>query len=181
MAPRTLSLVALASLLAFGSPVSAKEKKKPAKQAARTWKTVVDYVFKNGDEDPVMAPASRTIGYDSDEVNARSLGIDQAKSKDGRDHSIFITYEKDGAGTSIPKEIVLGSIHVKESDSKKEIDSYRMRMSLDGGLISGMHATGIVGQVVQQALPADSKELLAVFKKECGLYLREIDLSQLTK
>lgn len=180
MFSRLFALGVFALLIALGSPASSKEKKKAAKQA-RTWKTVVDYVFKNGDEDSIKAPASRTLGYDSDEVSAKSLGIDDDKSKDGRDHSIFVVYAKDTAGISIPKEIVLGVIRVKGTESKKEIDGYEIRMSLDGGPIRGMHAKGVVGHVVQQTLPPDSKELLSMFKKESALYLKEIELAQLTR
>lgn len=178
---RTISLIFLTAFIAFGSPASAKEKKKPAKQSARTWKNVVDYVFKNGGDDSIKAPASRTLGYDSDEVFAKSLGLDADKSKDGREHDIFVIYEKEGTDTLIPKEIVIGSIRITEVDSKKKIDSYRIRMSLDGTLIQGMHATGAAGHVVQQALPPDSKELLTVFKNESNLNLKELDLAKLTR
>lgn len=88
---------------------------------------------------------------------------------------------KDAAGIAIPKEIVLGVILVKGAESKKEIDGYEIRMSLDGIPIRGMHAIGVVGHVVQQALPPGSKELLSMFKKESALYLKEIELAQLSK
>lgn len=181
MPPRTLTFVILAAALAAGSPLSAKEKSKPAKKAARTWQTVVDYVFKNGDEDSFKAPATRTLGYDVDEVFAKSMGLDEDKSKDGRDHSIFVVYDKDEAGVAKPKEIIFGSILVKETESAKEIDSYEIRATLAGSIIRGMRAKGIVGQVVQTALPPESKELLAFYKKESAFYLKEIDLAQLTK
>jgi hypothetical protein len=181
MAPRTLALIILATLIALGSPVSAKEKKKPVKQAARTWKILIDHVIKNGDEDPIQGSTARTLGYDSDDVYAKSLGIDENKSKDHREHGIYIVCEKDKSGSLTPREIVLGSISVKEVDSQREIDSYRVRMSLDGKVIQGLHATGIVGHVIQEALQRDSKTLLSIYKAESSLYLKEIDLAQLTK
>ncbi len=181
MPPRTLTLVILASLIALAPPVFAAEKKKPTKQATRTWKTVVDYVFKNGGEDSIKAPASRTLGYDSDEIFAKSLGLDADKSKDGREHDIFVIYEKDGGAASIPKEIVIGNMSVTDVGSNKKIDSYRIRISLDGAVIQGMHATGLAGHVIQRALPPDSKELLTVFKNESNLNLKELDFSKLTQ
>lgn len=184
MAPRTLILVILATLIGVAAPISAKdkaEKKKPAKQAARTWNTIVDYVLKKGGEDSIHASAAQALGYESKEVPAKSLGLDPEKSKDGRDRGIFIVYNKSEKGDLIPKEIVLGSILVKEENSVKEIDSYRIRMALDGTLIRGMHAAGIVGQVVQQSLPSDSKELLSLYKKESVFYLKEVDLGKLTQ
>jgi hypothetical protein len=181
MSPRILLLATLTILFAFGSPVSAKEKKKPAKQAARTWKTVADYVVKNGDEDSIKAPTARNIGYASDAIDTISLGIESEKSKDGREHNFEVVYEKDEKKVLKPKEIIIGTMLVKEAESKKEIDGYEIRLSLDGTPIRGMHATGIVGHVIQQVLPPDSKDLLIVLKAESALYLKEIDLAQLTK
>lgn len=183
MSPRTLILVILAAVIGFASPAVAKaktEKKKPAKQAARTWKILIDHVLKNGGEDSIRSPSARTLGYDSNEVFAKSMGLDQDKSQDGREHTIFIIYEKDPEGELIPKEIVLGSIRITGGESDKRIDSHRIRMTLEGALIRGMHASGMVGEVIQEALLPDSKELQAVFKKESDLNLKEIDLAKLT-
>lgn len=183
MPPRILSFVIMAAIIGFASPASAKdkEKKKPAKeQSARSWKMMVDYVLKNGGEDSIKAPSAHTLGYDSDEVFAKSLGLDSDKSKDGRDHSIFIIYTKDEKGTVIPKEIVLGNILVKEANSIKEIDSYRIRMTLNGTLIKGMRATGIVGEVVHQSLGPDSKELKSWHKQESDFHLKIVDLAKMT-
>ncbi|MBI5246605.1 MAG: hypothetical protein HY923_05445 [Elusimicrobia bacterium] len=163
------------------SPASAKDSKKPAKQAARTWKTVIDYVMKNGADDAIIASAARTIGYGSDAVDSKALCIEDDKSKDGWEHDIDIVYEKDDKGIIKPKELVIGTIKVKTSGENQEIESYRIRVSLDGSPIRGMRATGLVGHVVQTPLPGDSPELLRIFKKESSLYLREIELTSLTK
>jgi hypothetical protein len=171
----------------FASAAPAKPANKPkdkpatAKKSARTWKTLIDHVAKNGDEDPIEGSTARTLGYDSDEVYAKSLGIDAEKSKDNREHGIYVVGEKDKSGGLTPKEIVLGVISVKEIGAQQEIDGYRVRMSLDGKILRGMHATGIVGNVVHAILPNDSKALLSVYKAESSLYLKEIELSQLTK
>ena len=111
---------------------------------------------------------------------AKSLGLDQDKSSDGREHTIFVVYGKDGKGVLIPKEVVLGSIRVTGDDSEKRLDSYRIRMSLEGTIIRGMHASGIVGEVTQESLLPESPELLSVFKKEKELQLNIIDLKTLT-
>jgi hypothetical protein len=172
----------MAAMIGFASPASAKPKEtKPTKKVARTWTTLIDHVLKNGDEDPIQGSTARTLGYDSDDVYAKSLGIDADKSKDNREHGIYVIAEKDKTGTLIPKEIVLGAISIKEAGSQKEIDSYRVRMTLDGKIIRGMHATGIVGNIIHEILPIDSKALSSVHKAESSLYLKEIELSQLTK
>lgn len=179
MAPRTITLILLAALIAAAPPVSAKEKKKSVKQASRTWKTIVDYVFKNGTEWPIKAPTSRTLGYDLDEVKAKGLSIDDDKSKDGKEHSICIVYVVDEKGVSRPEGIDIGTMLVKEIGSTQEINGYQIRMSLDGAPISGMHATGLVGQVKQVALKPDSNEIKGVLAAETDLYLKTIMLSQL--
>lgn len=174
----------MVAMIGFASPASAKskEKRKPAKkQVARTWGVLVDYVMKKGGEDSIKAPSARTLGYDSNEVFAKSLGLDQDKSKDGREHTIFIVFEKDAKGVLIPQEIVLGSIRVTGDESEKRIDSYRIRTSLEGTIIRGMHASGFVGEVIQESLLPDSPELISIFKKEKELQLNVIDLTTLTQ
>jgi len=180
---RSFVFVILASLIAFASPASAKtkEKKTPKKQTTRTWKTVVDYVLKNGGDDSIHASAAKALGYDSEEVPAKSLGLDPEKSKDGRDHSIFVVYEKGAKGDLIPKEIVLGSIRVTGADSEKRLDSYRIRMALNGNVLRGMKASGIVGEVTQESLLPESKELVQLFNRESDFYLKEIELSKLAQ
>lgn len=171
----------MAAVIGSASPASAKpkEKAKAAQKATRTWKSVVDYVFKNGADWPIKAPSSRTLGYGSDEVPAKGLSIDDDKSKDGKEHSICVVYEVDEKGISRPKGIDIGTMLVKEVAPGTEIDGYQIRMSLDGTPISAMHATGIVGQVRQVALPPDAKEIKALFAAESSLYLKDIDLKQL--
>jgi hypothetical protein len=179
--PPRLILILLSSLIAFAPSVAAKEKKKAAKQAARTWRSLAEYVVKNGDKDSIKAPTARNIGYESDVIETLSLGIEDDKSKDGQEHNFEVVYAKDADGVVIPKEIIIGTMLVKEVESVKVIDGYEIRLSLDGKPIRGMHATGKVGHVVQQVLPPDSKDLLNVLKSEGTLYLKEINLSQLTK
>jgi len=173
----------MAAVIGFASPASAKpkEKAKAGKKVTRTWKTLIDHVAKNGDEDPIQGSTARTLGYDSDDVYAKSLGIDADKSRDNREHGIYVIGEKDKSGALIPKEIVLGAASLKEIGAQKEIESYRVRMSLDGKIIRGMRASGIVGSIVHEVLPNDSKTLLSVYKAESSLYLRDIEISQLTK
>ena len=179
----TLAFVVIAAVTASSAPAPAKpkEKAKAVKPAARTWKTLVDYVMKNGGEDSIKAPSAHTLGYSSNEVFAKSLGLDQDKSKDGREHTIFVIYNQGEKGSLVPEEIVLGSIRVTGNESMKRIDSYRIRMTLDGKVLQGMHASGIVGEVVQESLPPESQELLSIFAKERDFHLKEVDLSKLTQ
>lgn len=173
----------MAAVIGSASPASAKpkDKAKPAKQIPRTWRAVAEYVLKNGVEDSIKAPTARNIGYDADVIVTFSLGIEEAKSKDGREHNFEVVYSTNAKGVKQPKEIIIGTMLVKDSPANKEIDGYEIRLTLDGNPIRGMRATGIVGQVVQQVLPPDSKDLQAVLKAEKSLYLKEIELAQLTQ
>lgn len=180
-AVRALAFIFLSAMIGFAAPASAKpkEKAKAVKKTARTWKTVVDHVFKNGADWPIKAPSSRTLGYESDEVPAKGLSIDDDKSKDGKEHSICVVYAVDEKGVSRPTGIDIGTMLVKEIASGTEIDGYQIRMSLDGTPISAMHATGIVGKVKQVALSPEAKEIKALFAAESALYLKDVDLKQL--
>lgn len=177
-----LPLVVLASLLACNA--AAADAKKPAKKSApkkeKTWSMLIDHVMKKGGEWPMKAPSTRTLGYDSDLVAAKSLGIDQEKSADNREHNVFVVYEADEKGKLRAKEVVLANIRVIEKDGKEVIDAYRARAKLDGTLIRGMHSTGAVGEVIQTPLPPESQELKSVFGTEKELYLKKMDWSQLT-
>lgn len=138
--------------------------------------------MQNGFEWAIKAPASRTLGYSLDSVAAKVLRIKSSDSKDGREHSVFIVYDSTGTGgIPHPREIVLGSIRIKEANSVKAIKSCRLRLNLDGHSISAMRAEGIVGKVKQQALSVESAEVKGLLEIERKLFLRDIELSQLTK
>lgn len=62
-----------------GSPV---KMGKSVSTSARTWTTITNYVLKMGFENSIKTPASRTLGYDSDEVPARVLRIKSSVSQD---------------------------------------------------------------------------------------------------
>lgn len=187
MIPRMLAFVLMATIIGSASPASAKpsskskEKKTPEKVAARTWKAVAEFVLKNGVEHPIKAPASRTLGYDSDEVAAKLLRIKTAASKDKKEHSVSVTYASEEKGNLRPKEVVLGVIFVEVVPSGQQIDSFRLRLDLNGKLISVMHSTGIVGQVLQKSLATDSPEANAVYKAESTLHLETHPLDKLTR
>lgn len=169
-----------AVLLLSTSVATAKPPKKSSPKKAKTWAMLVNHVLANGKEWPMKAPSTKTLGYESDLVPAKSLGIDQEKSKDNREHNIYVVYEKDAKGTPQAKEIVLANIRVVEKDGKESIDAYRARAKLDGTLIRGMHSTGIVGEVTQTPLDGESNELKSVFAAEKDIYLKNTDWSLLT-
>lgn len=120
------------------------------------------------------------MGFDADSIPAKSLGIDQEKSKDNWEHNVFIVYKMDEKSKPKAKEVILSNIQVIEKDGKQYIDGYDARATLDGKLIGGMRATGIVGKIVQTPLTADSKDLNSFFESERDLYLKKMDWSQLT-
>ncbi|UPT73001.1 MAG: hypothetical protein M0D55_13975 [Elusimicrobiota bacterium] len=184
MAPRLLALCAVSFLLVASTAQSADKKKPSSKKATskpvRTWKAVVDHAWKIGTEWPLKAPSTRTLGFDADEIKAKGVSLDDDKSKDGMEHAFRVIYEIDEKGNPQPKELSLGTTLVKEKPEGKEIDGYKMLVSLDGTLIRGMRANGLVGHVQQIALPSDSLELKKAFEAEKRFYLKEVDLAALT-
>lgn len=162
------------------SPVPAKPKAKAISE--RTWQTLTKHVMENGIELPIKAPACRTLGYDSDSVPAKALRLKSANSKDGREHAVYIVYDLTEKKDILrPREIVVGSIRVEEKDSVKDIQSYRVRLNLNGHPISAMRADGIVGKVKQQPLSIGSKEAKKLLATEKKFFLEDVDLSQLTQ
>jgi hypothetical protein len=188
MPPRFLPICSLALLLVAGSAYSGDKKKPSSKKVAskaavkkeKSWAMLVDHVLTKGKEWPMKAPSTRTLGYDSDLVPTKSLGIDQEKSADNREHTVNIVYENGEKGKPRAKEMVLANIRVVEKEGKEIIDAYRARATLDGKLIRGMHSTGAVGEVIQTPLDAESEELKSVFETEKDLYLKKADWSLLT-
>jgi hypothetical protein len=170
MSPRILSVIFFAAALAFGSPAS-----------ARTWKTVADYVLKNGAENAIKAPSSRLLGFDSDAVPARSMRIKSTASKDKKEHAVHIAYTKDDNGALTPNDVVLTSTLVSEKAGVKSVEGYKIRAAFDGRIISVMRAAGVVGEVEQSSVPIDSKDALALYKSESKVYLKDNKLEQLTK
>jgi hypothetical protein len=170
MPPRTLFLIIFAAVLGFGSTAS-----------ARTWKTVAEYVLKNGAQSTLKAPSSRMLGFDSDAVPSRGLRIKAEAAKDKKEHAVHATYESDERGVMTPKEIVLGVTLVSETAGKKAVEGYKMRITLDGKIVAVMRAAGVVGEVEQTAVAPDSKEALAVYGAESRLHLKANALEQLTR
>lgn len=162
-------------LLAAVLPARAADRK-----PAKTWATLIEFVLKNGAEDPVMAPSARELGYDADEVAAWSMRVVSKKSPDGKEHRFYVVYEKDAAGARKPKEIVLSVLESQTKDGKHFIHSYRVRLSSGGKLLRGKRAAGFLGEVVQSVLPNDSPELLGVYKGEKDFYFKTLDWAQLT-
>lgn len=147
-----------------------------------TWDTVASYVLTHGGDRTIKAPASRTLGYDADTVNAKGLRVKLEKSKDGREHTFYVVYEPTEKKEIFrPREIVLGSILMTEKGALKEISSYRVRLSIDGKPISAMRAEGVIGKVKQRALAGDSKDTADLLAAEMRYFLRETPLSQLTE
>lgn len=104
-----------------------------------------------------------------------------ADAKDGQEHSFVVVYEPTDKKEVLPREILLGRIRVSVKDSVKEIDTMRLRLSLDGKPIKGMHAAGTVGKVKQRAVAGDSKEAKEFLATETTFWMKEVDLAKLVK
>jgi hypothetical protein len=173
MTPRLLPLLILAL---FAAPAQAADAK--PKKTERTWAFLIEHTMTHGAEDSINAPASRTMGYDSDKVAAKGLYLDQNDSTDGKEHTIAIVYET-VEGKPKPKEIVLGRIKFVEKDKIQEISGNRFRLSLDGAPIRGMGAEGIVGHVKQRPLSPGDSEAKKFLSDEKKFWLKQIDLAKL--
>lgn len=104
-----------------------------------------------------------------------------ADAKDGREHSFVVVYELTDRKDILPREILLGRIRVKDKNTVKEIDTMRLRLSLDGKPIKGMHAAGVVGKVKQRAVAGSSDEAKEFLASEKEFWLKEVDLAKLVK
>lgn len=120
------------------------------------------------------------MGFDSHLVDTRGLYLKAADAKDGREHS-FVVYELTDKKDMLPREILLGRIRVKDQNSVKEIDTMRLRLSLDGKPIKGMHAAGVAGKVKHRSVPGDSAQAKEFLAAESKFWLTEVDLAKLVK
>lgn len=162
------------------SDIAAAKPAKTSSGSGKTWGMLVEHVLKRGGEWPIKAPMSRTLGYDSDSVPAKSLGIEQEKSKDNREHSVFVVYEVGDKGVPRAKEVILANLQVTMKDGKRQVDGYDARATLDGKLVGGMRALGEEGKVIQTGLKADSPELKAFFASERDNFLNKLNWKKLS-
>lgn len=171
----------MATTLALASPAAAKDKSKPAKPAARTWKTVVDHVLANGTPRPLRAPLSRQLGFNSDDVATTALRYKSSDTPDKMTHSVHVVTAKGADGKSIPMEIVLGSRATHEKDGVKSIDDFFVRTTLDGRITAAFSSKGPAGNVVEQKISPDSPAALAAFKIEETIHLKSMSLQKLSR
>lgn len=181
-------VAALALCIVLTNGLSAKESTKKESKSTkgkgapvRTWKSLVDHMVKNGVHYATKAPSSRTLGFDSDIVNTWGLYVKAADAKDGREHSFVVVYDLTDKKVVQPREIILGRIRVSEENAVKEIDTMRLRLSLNGDPIKGMHAAGVVGKVRQIAVAGDSKDAKEFLTAEKAFWLKEVDLKKLVR
>ncbi len=175
MTPRTLTFILLATLVGFGAPVSAKEKKAPA---ARTWKNVVDYVLANGADRKIKLPGSKLLGYDSEEVPTKALRYKSDDSPDGKGHAIYVISALDKDGKSSPKDMVLGNRIAVTKDGVKSINDFIVRTDLNGKIISAATLKGPATSPIETILPVDSAEVIAGFRGEQTIHLKTMDFNK---
>lgn len=176
MTPRTLTFIILAAVVSLISPVSAKEKKIPA----RTWKTVVDYVVANGAERKLSAPTIKLLGFDAAEITTKALRYKSDDSPDKMSHAIYVISAKGADGKSSPKEIVMGYRVAVTKDGVKSIDDYFLRTDLSGHIISAATSKGPAGHVTETILSTESPEAIAIYKVEQTIHLKTMDMKRLS-
>lgn len=190
MAPRTLALVILAALIALAPPVSAKEKKKPVKQAATapkksekiTFRQIADYVLKNGDDQTIDAPISRNLGFTSNEIKTKALRHKSKVSPDKKSHGFYVIFSKDADERLIPMEIVLSNTRITVgSDGAKYVDGFNAKLDLNGHLLAAVSSKGPSSNVTQHPLAPDSPEAIALYKDEASIHLEKMEMTTLTK
>jgi len=142
---------------------------------------LAEFVLKNGSENPIKAPSSKTLGYEEDVVAAKGLRIKASASKDNKEHAVYVTYASDDKGELSAKDMVFGVIQVKETAGRKSIDGYRMRIKLDGTIVTVMKAAGAVGAVKQELISPKSKEAVLAYNSEKIFFLKDSKLEQLTQ
>lgn len=172
----------MAAMIGFASPAYAKpkEKKKPVKQTARTWKNVVDYVIANGSDRKLKAPTTKLLAFNSDEVETKALRYKSDDSPDKMSHAVYvISVEQDGKPT--PSEIILGNRISVTKDGVKSINDFLVRTDLTGKIISAATSKGPPGQVVENILAPDSAEAIAGYKAEQEIHLKKMAIQKLTQ
>lgn len=190
MVPRTLTLIILATLITLGSPVSAKEKKKPAKQTATTpkklekitFRQIADYVLKNGDDQTIDAPISRNLGFTSDEITTKALRHKSKVSPDKKSHGFYVIFSKDADEHLIPMEIVLSNTRITVgSDGAKYVEGFNAKLDLNGHLLAAVNSKGPSNNVIQYPITPDSPEAIALYKDEASIHLEKMEMTTLTK
>lgn len=174
----------MAAMIGSASPASAKskEKAKAAKtQAARTWSTVIDYVFANGTERTLKAPLSRRLGFDSDAVVTKALRYKLADSPDKKNHAFYVLSAENSEGKPHPTGFVIGNAVAVTIDGVKSVTDFFWRVDLNGNIITAVKSEGPAGQVKETVLTPDSPEGIAGFKTERKIYLETMDLKTLSK
>lgn len=177
MTPRTLTFIILTALVGIAPPISAKDKKNPA----RTWKTVVDYVFANGTERTIKGPLSRHLGFESDVVVTKALRIKLSDSPDNKNHAFYVISSEDSQGKPLPKQFVVGNAVVVKNDGPKSVDDFFVRADSNGNIIAAVSSKGPAGQVQETVLTPDSPEAVAGLKSEQTIFLKTIALEKLRK
>ena len=173
----------MAAMIGLASPASAKpkDKKKVGKeQATRTWKNVIDYVMVNGSDRKLLAPTTKLLGYNSDEVLTKALRYKSDDSPDKMSHAIYVISEVQD-GKSAPREIILGNRISVTKNGVKSINDFLVRTDLNGRIISAATSKGPSGHVVESILPPDSDEAIIGHKAEQKIHLQTMDLRKLTQ
>ena len=190
MPPRTLALIILASLIALAPPVSAKEKKKPAKQTETApkksekvaFRQIADYVLKNGDDQTIDAPLSRNLGFTSDEIATKALRHKSKVSSDKKSHGFYVTFSRGKDEHLIPMEIVLSNARITiGSDGAKYVEGFDAKLDLNGHLLAAVSSKGPFGKVIQSPMAPDSPEAIALYKDEASIHLEKMEMTTLTK
>jgi hypothetical protein len=179
----TLRWTLLTVLLLAATPLNAKTPARPrhhAKRAAKkvapalTWRALAERVIKEGVDRPYTAPATRKLGYATDDVTAKAALYESSQTPDGEDHSIYITYVSTN-GVLRPKDIIVDAVHIYKEKAVQRFEGHIIRFDLDGKIIAAIRATGIVGgDITQTVMPPKGKFAVSRLNRDRDLFLVEM-------
>ena len=147
--------------VAFGSPVSAKDK--TAKKLG--FIDISKVVLEQGYDKNINSPISLRLGYESESVPTKAKKFSAKSSPDGVEHTFFVVYDKSD-GKLVAKEVVIGAVKVTGKDDKKFVEGTAFRSRMDGGLLGAMVSKGFVGEVSIESRSITDPAVKSAFEKE---------------
>lgn len=179
--------LAILFFASFANAVPAKEpaKSKPAaskstKKIATTWNSLIDYALKNGIDRPLKAPLSRKLGFDSDLVSTKAMRVKAESSHDKFDHSIYVSYDVNSEGKTIPLSVVLSKTMTTRSEAGLHVRSFIIRVDPAGKVLNALRTSGLRGNVEQTVSDPSETSIKSDSEYEMTYFLKSIRLETLS-
>lgn len=179
--------LAILFFASFANAVPAKEpaKSKPAaskstKKIATTWNSLIDYALKNGIDRPLKAPLSRKLGFDSDLVPTKAMRVKAESSHDKFDHSIYVSYDVNSEGKTIPLSVVLSKTMTTRSEAGLHVRSFIIRVDPAGKVLNALRTSGLRGNVEQTVSDPSETSIKSDSEYEMTYFLKSIRLETLS-